>query len=164
MRADDADRTEEVPAAGRRAIVLGIGAAGATALTACAGYGTPPGDQAGRSPAPPQASPPATGGGDGAGAGGDALARAEEIPVGGGKVFQAEKVVVTQPAAGDFKAFSAVCTHRGCTVGSVEGGTINCPCHGSKYKIADGSVAGGPAPDPLPEKRITVQDGRITLA
>ncbi|MHB9754649.1 Rieske (2Fe-2S) protein [Streptomyces sp. BYX5S] len=94
----------------------------------------------------------------------DALAKTSDIPVGGGKVFPDDKVVVTQPAKGDFKAFSAVCTHQGCTVKDVSGGTINCPCHGSKFKVADASVAGGPAPSPLEARRIEVTGNSITLA
>ncbi|WP_306323977.1 MULTISPECIES: Rieske (2Fe-2S) protein [unclassified Streptomyces] len=94
----------------------------------------------------------------------DALAKTSDIPVGGGKVFPDDKVVVTQPAKGDFKAFSAICTHQGCTVKDVSGGTINCPCHGSKYKIADASVAGGPAPRPLDKRQIKVTGNSITLA
>lgn len=92
------------------------------------------------------------------------LARTSDIPVGGGTVFKDEKVVVTQPVEGEFKAFSAVCTHQGCTVGKVADGTIDCPCHGSKYRIADGSVAAGPASRRLPEERINVSGGTITLA
>ena len=71
---------------------------------------------------------------------------------------------MTQPTAGQYKAFSAVCTHQGCTVAKVEGGTIDCPCHGSKFHIADGSVAAGPAPSPLPAQKITVAGGEVTLA
>lgn len=95
---------------------------------------------------------------------GDALAETSEIPVGGGTIFKEEKVVVTQPTAGEFKAFSAICTHQGCTVGKVENGTIDCPCHGSKFRIADGSVAAGPATRPLPAEQITVSGDSITLA
>ncbi|MCH0543247.1 Rieske (2Fe-2S) protein [Streptomyces sp. MUM 203J] len=95
---------------------------------------------------------------------GTVLGETSEVPVGGGKIFADEKVVVTQPAAGDFKAFSAVCTHQGCTVGSVTNGLINCPCHGSRFRIADASVAAGPAPRPLPPREITVSDGTIRLA
>ncbi|MGW8351390.1 Rieske (2Fe-2S) protein [Streptomyces wedmorensis] len=98
------------------------------------------------------------------GGGGTALAKTSEIPVGGGKVFAAKKVVVTQPETGEFKAFSAVCTHQGCLVNKVAEGTINCPCHGSKFRIADGSVAAGPAPRPLPAEQITVSGDTITLA
>jgi Rieske Fe-S protein len=71
--------------------------------------------------------------------------------------------VITQPSQGTFKGFSATCTHQGCTVIKVEGGTINCPCHGSKFRIADGSVANGPAPTPLPAKSIKVQGASILL-
>ncbi|MEU2119056.1 Rieske (2Fe-2S) protein [Streptomyces sp. NPDC016459] len=92
------------------------------------------------------------------------LTRTAEIPVGGGTVFAKEKVVVTQPVAGEFKAFSAVCTHQGCTVNKVADGTIDCPCHGSKFRVADGSVAKGPATRPLPAEQITVSGDAIVLA
>ncbi|RSS78864.1 iron sulfur protein [Streptomyces sp. WAC02707] len=95
---------------------------------------------------------------------GEALARTSEIPVGGGTVFREEKVVVTQPTAGEFKAFSAVCTHQGCLVNKVADGTIDCPCHGSKFRVADGSVVTGPATRPLPAERIIVSGETITLA
>ncbi len=95
--------------------------------------------------------------------GGRALARTSEIPVGGGKVFKDQKVVVTQPAAGQFKAFSATCTHQGCSVASVTDQNIVCPCHQSLFKISDGSVAGGPATRPLPPAKITVEGDRISL-
>jgi Rieske Fe-S protein len=132
----------------RRAVVAGgCGLACGLALTACAGYGE------GRSaPAPATPAP-----------GGTALAKTTDIPVGGGKVFADRDVVVTQPAAGTFKAFSATCTHQGCKVGEVAGGTINCPCHGSRFAVADGSVAKGPAAKPLDARTITVQGDSIAL-
>ncbi|MEU0949597.1 Rieske (2Fe-2S) protein [Streptomyces canus] len=95
---------------------------------------------------------------------GTELAKTSEIPVGGGKIFKDEKVVVTQPKKGEFKAFSDICTHQGCQVTSVSGGTINCPCHGSKFNITDGSVANPPANRPLPEKQIKVSGDSIELA
>jgi Rieske Fe-S protein len=95
---------------------------------------------------------------------GTALGPASAVPVGGGTIYAQEQVVVTQPTAGTFKAFSAICTHEGCTVSSVSGGTINCPCHGSKFKIADGSVAHGPAQRPLPAKQITDDDGTLRFS
>ncbi|MEU0232696.1 MULTISPECIES: Rieske (2Fe-2S) protein [unclassified Streptomyces] len=95
---------------------------------------------------------------------GGALTRTSEIPVGGGAVFPEEKVVVTQPTAGEFKAFSAVCTHQGCLVNKVADGTIDCPCHGSRFRVADGSVVTGPATRPLPAERIDVSGKTITLA
>ena len=85
------------------------------------------------------------------------------VPVGGGTVFKADKVVVTQPTAGQFKAFSAVCTHAGCLVDAVKDGTIQCPCHGSQFKIADGSVANGPAAVPLPSRAVTVTNGKLVV-
>ncbi|MGW6569516.1 Rieske (2Fe-2S) protein [Streptomyces sp. NPDC054975] len=94
----------------------------------------------------------------------DALTKTTDVPVGGGTIFKEEKVVVTQPSAGEFKAFSAVCTHQGCIVAKVENGTINCACHGSRFRITDGSVANGPATRPLPAEEITVSGDSITLA
>ncbi|MFI6603108.1 Rieske (2Fe-2S) protein [Nonomuraea sp. NPDC050536] len=132
----------------RRAVIAGVGAGGLTlALAACGGNNTDSGTSATVAEAP-----------------GGGLGKASEIPVGGGKVFAGQKVVVTQPKSGEFKAFTAVCTHQGCTVATVADGTINCPCHGSKYNIADGSVAKGPANKPLAEKQIKVSGDEIALA
>ena len=93
-----------------------------------------------------------------------AAINAAEIPVGGGKVFEALKVVVTQPTAGDFKAFSAVCPHQGCTVGGVADGTITCPCHGSTFDAATGAVTQGPATKPLEAKSVSVGADGITVS
>lgn len=95
---------------------------------------------------------------------GDTLASTSDIEVGGGTIFPKDKVVVTQPSQGEFKAFGSTCTHQGCQVESVSEGTINCPCHGSKFSIEDGSVAAGPAPSPLEEVAITVEGDSILLA
>lgn len=92
------------------------------------------------------------------------LGPTSDVPVGGGHVFSEQQVVVTQPKAGEFKAFSAVCTHQGCLVSSVADGQIRCPCHGSVFSASDGSVLGGPAPAPLPAERIKVTGGTISLA
>jgi Rieske Fe-S protein len=86
-----------------------------------------------------------------------------EIPVGGGMVFTAARVVVTQPAPGEYRAFSAVCTHVGCIVNRVTGGTIDCPCHGSRFKITNGAVVAGPAPSPLPRKQIKIVGDKVVL-
>ncbi|MBP2581186.1 Rieske Fe-S protein [Streptomyces sp. PvR006] len=125
-----------------------------------------PGDTAGASASPsPGTSAPATPSASASAAApsGQALARTADIPVGGGTVFKAEKVVVTQPTAGEFKAFSAVCTHQGCLVNKVADGTIDCPCHGSKFSVTDAAVVAGPAPRPLPAEQITVSGDSITL-
>lgn len=95
---------------------------------------------------------------------GQELASTQDIPVGGGKILADEKIVVTQPEQGEFKAFSAVCTHQGCVVSDVRDGTIDCACHGSRFTIADGAVKQGPATEPLPEKQITVEGNSVRLA
>ena len=131
----------------RRAALAGAGFAGLAATLAACGGGSSGGSSAapaGNSSASAKAAP------GGGAAGGASLATTSEIPVGGGKVFAAEKVVVTQPAAGEFKAFSAVCTHLQCIVDQVAHGTIDCPCHGSQFSVRNGSVVAGPAPSPLP--------------
>jgi nitrite reductase/ring-hydroxylating ferredoxin subunit len=96
--------------------------------------------------------------------GGAALAKTADIPEGGGKIFKDQGVVVTQPTAGTFKAFSSKCTHQGCAVGSVANGVIICPCHNSHFSVADGSVKQGPATQPLPAEKITVSGEDIKLA
>ncbi|WP_214324155.1 Rieske (2Fe-2S) protein [Nonomuraea sediminis] len=148
----------------RRAVVLGAGGAGlAAVLTACAGYGTASGGQTTEATAESEPSAAASKKKEKEKVA-EGLAKTSAIPEGGGKVFDKEKVVVTQPAAGEFKAFSAICTHQGCTVATVSNGTINCPCHGSKYNIADGSVVKGPATKPLAAKKIDVKGGEISIA
>jgi Rieske Fe-S protein len=99
----------------------------------------------------------------GAASTGTLLGLVKDIPVGGGMVFMSEKVVVTQPAKDEFHAFSAVCTHVGCICNKVANGTIDCPCHGSEFKITNGAVVTGPAPAPLPPRTISVNDGKIML-
>jgi nitrite reductase/ring-hydroxylating ferredoxin subunit len=85
-----------------------------------------------------------------------ALLVTSAVPVGGGVVLADRSIVVTQPRSGEFRAFTAICTHQGCTVANVTGGTINCPCHGSKFSATDGNVVQGPAERPLRAVSITV--------
>ena len=86
------------------------------------------------------------------------------MPVGEGIILNDQQIVVTQPTKGDFKAFSAICTHMNCMVGSISHGTIVCPCHGSQYSIKDGSVLGGPAPKPLPAIAVKVDGTEVVKA
>lgn len=86
------------------------------------------------------------------------------IPVGGGVVFAELGVVITQPTLGSFVGFDSTCPHRGCNVRAVAAGTINCFCHGSRFRIADGSVAGGPARQPLVRRPIVIREGTISLS
>lgn len=108
------------------------------------------------------ATDPATDSPDG-GSDGGALGPTSDVPVGGGTIFADAKVVVVQPTEGDFKAFTAVCTHQGCLVGQVDGEEIQCPCHGSVFSIEDGSVLNGPATSPLSEVGISVEGDEISL-
>ena len=153
----------------RRGVLAGVGLVGlAGAVSACTSSGSPAGTSGGAyggagggttaAPSGPAASTPAA-----AGNGASALAATSEIPVGSGKIFTPEKVVVTQPVSGDFKAFSAVCTHMGCIVSQISDGTIDCPCHGSQFSIKDGSVVSGPAPSPLAAETIKVSGRSIIL-
>jgi Rieske Fe-S protein len=141
----------------RRAVLAaGCGAACTAALTACAGYGAG-GPVAAPAPGPAPAAPATAGSAP-------PLVAVADVPVGGGVVVAAEQLVVTQPQAGTFKAFSAVCTHQGCTVNEVAGGTINCPCHGSRFAVADGRPTAGPAKKPLAERPVVVQGSSVVLA
>ncbi|MFE7730746.1 Rieske (2Fe-2S) protein [Streptomyces anthocyanicus] len=124
----------------RRTVLLCTGAGAAALCVGCGG-----GDSSGASP-------------------GQELVRTGDVPVAGGKILTDEKIVVTQPRQGEFKAFSAVCTHQGCIVSDVRDGTIDCACHGSRFAVADGSVVRGPATEPLPGKRITVEGNSVRLA
>jgi Rieske Fe-S protein len=140
-----------------------------SALAGCARYGTSNGlaGPAAYSGAPSSAAGPASAAGASSAAGGsasDVLASTGQIPVGGGKILTDKKIVITQPQAGSFHAFTAICTHLGCIVNTVSGGTINCPCHGSKYSIVNGSVVNGPAPLPLAAVSIKVQGTSIIQA
>ena len=149
--------TSEPEPSTRRGMLLGVGLVGlAGTLSACGGSKDDSSDDS---------SGDSSGGSSGNGAQGSdsALGKASEIPVGSGKIFKSEKVVVTQPKQGEFKAFSATCTHRGCTVASVSDGKIHCPCHGSIFNATDGSVAHGPATKPLESKTVTVQNGELKL-
>jgi Rieske Fe-S protein len=151
LRPPDLDRRTVIRTAG----VVGAGVMGAATLAACGGDAS---TKAGTA-----ASSAASAAAGAAGSAADAI-KAADIPVGGGKVFEATKIVVTQPKAGEFKAFSAICTHKGCTVAGVANGTITCPCHGSTYDAATGAVTGGPAPAPLPAKSVKVSGGSITVS
>lgn len=93
---------------------------------------------------------------------GTALASTTDVPVGGCAVISEHRTVVTQPTEGEFKAFSAVCTHQGCLVSSSADGVIPCTCHGSDFSLADGSVIKGPAEKPLAEVAVEVRDGVVT--
>jgi Rieske Fe-S protein len=148
----DRDQPIQTPGTTRRALLLGAGAIGAAGVLAACATSNP--------------APPTTGNG---GNGGGAPVRPQsikvaDVPVGGGAIFADQNVVVTQLSAGEFKAYSATCTHEQCLVSRIQGGKIICPCHGSEYNIADGSVSNGPATRPLPTRTATVSGDTITVS
>lgn len=127
----------------RKTVIAGAGVGlAAVALTACSSGGGSGSSSRSGSGAPEVLTPTA------------------DVPVGSGIIVG--NVVVTQPEAGDFKAFSAVCSHTGCLINEVADGTINCPCHGSRFSL-DGNVVNGPATRPLTAEAITVQGSSIVL-
>ncbi|MCX5088778.1 Rieske (2Fe-2S) protein [Streptomyces sp. NBC_00365] len=153
-----------VPTPARRTVVAAVGTAGlAVALTACGSDNKSSDSTSSDS----SASSGGTGGGDNAAAGnagGTVLAKTSDIPEGGGKVFESQGVVVTQPTAGTYKAFSSKCTHQGCAVKGIADNVITCPCHNSQFSATDGSVKKGPATQPLAAANITVDGDSIKLA
>ena len=140
----------------RQKVLLGAGLGLVTAVVAaCSTYGKK--TEAASESATTTAAP--TAGGTAAPAA-KAIAKTADVPVGSGVIV--DEVVVTQPSAGVFKGFSAKCTHKGCLVDKIADGTIDCPCHGSKFNL-DGTVAHGPADKPLEPENVTVQGDSIVL-
>ena len=162
------EQNQLVGEATRRTALAGAGLAGAALLAACSSSSSSStaaaSNMAGSVSSGTAAASTGSSGSTAASGGGQTLGTTSEIPVGGGKVFTDAKVVVTQPTAGTYKGFSAICTHEQCLVDQVANGTIDCPCHGSEYSIKDGSVVAGPAPKPLPAAPISVSGNQISLA
>jgi Rieske Fe-S protein len=146
------DRQSDSLPISRRTVIIntGLAAAAIAGLSSCTNYSTAP------------ASEPSGAAGSSSSAAGPLTVKETDIPVGSGKIFPDAQTVITQPKKGEFKAFSAVCTHQGCVVDAVTT-TINCPCHGSKYSITDGSVVNPPAPQPLPPKTIKISGDTLTV-
>jgi Rieske Fe-S protein len=156
---ESVEATESSPKEASRRMMLG----GAAVL----GAGVVLGACGGSSETSPGATEPAPSGGSdtsGGSSAGEAIGTAADVPVGSGIVVASAKAVVTQPTKGEFKAFSYICTHKGCAVSKVTGDTISCPCHGSQYSTVDGSVKKGPAPAPLAPLSVTEKDGQLFLS
>jgi Rieske Fe-S protein len=158
------DRTDVTARLPRRAVLAAAAGLGATA--AC-GRDAP---ATGTAPSAPPPTGPAAGPSVGAGLESVSATRAprpvapaSDIPVGGGRVFPDLRVVVTQPTTGEFRGFGIVCTHDGCELNAVANGTINCPCHGSRYAITDGSVVQGPARTGLRTYSVRVDGDEVVL-
>lgn len=154
----------------RRSLLRGAALTGGTlagGLAGCAGEdptSSPTSSPSSSASTGPPSSSPTTDQPGGAGGGSKAgLGPASAVDVGGGVIYAEQGVVVTQPTRGEFKAFDATCTHQGCPVGSIKGGEIECPCHYSRFSVADGTVVSGPASTPLEQRAVSVRDGRIAL-
>ena len=155
----------------RRTVLACAGAACAAALAGCSTYNSnsggvdaPQGAQSTESSSAPAASASGAGSGGGGGGGGGGaavLAKTSDVPVGGGTILADKKIVITQPQSGAFHAFSAVCTHAGCTVAYQGGAQIVCPCHGGLYNAATGAVEGGPPPSGLAPRKVLERSGSI---
>jgi Rieske Fe-S protein len=145
----------------RRALLAGAGVTCAAMLAGCTAHDA---SNAGSAPATSNTATSASGSAPATGSAATALAATSQVPDGGGKIIDAERLVITQPQSGSFKAFSAICTHEGCFVNSISNGTINCPCHGSEFSIKDGSVVKGPATRPLPPIAIKVEGTSVFQA
>ncbi|UUN26240.1 Rieske (2Fe-2S) protein [Streptomyces sp. FIT100] len=89
------------------------------------------------------------------------LGAADAVPVGGTRLYREQRLVVHRPAEGEYRAFSAQCTHAGCVLDKVEGTEGNCPCHGSRFDVTTGEAVRGPATVPLPEVPVTVEGGKL---
>ena len=154
----------------RRAVFAGAGALGAACVLAACGTdntGSSGNNEPGYTNDPQPAGSASAGaepGGDtgGGDSGGAVLAAAADVPEGGGII--AGDYVITQPEAGQYRAFSKVCTHQGCDVNKVDGGSIICPCHNSAFSITDGAPQSGPAKQPLPETKVKVDGDNIVEA
>ena len=151
--------TIEKYAVGRRTVLTagGLVVAGG-ALAACGGSAT---SSAAPSPAAPSPAAPAASAGAPTAAGSGIAT--SDIPVGGGVIVPEPPIVITQPTAGTFKAFTAICPHQGCLVGEVADNEIVCPCHGSLFSAEDGSVIQGPAEQGLTAAEIVVQGDTVVL-
>lgn len=132
----------------RSVLAAGAGIVGVAALAAC-------GSKSKSAAAADTGAPAASG----------ALAKLADIPVGGAvsAIANGKPILISQPTAGAVKAFSAICSHMGCTVAPAKG-ELDCPCHGSRYNLSTGAVLGGPAPKPLTAFPVKVVNGDVMPA
>jgi len=164
----------------RLGTVLGVGAAGASVLAACGGSsGSGGGGESGDGGGGGGEHGGGAGGGNAETSGEKAGGTAEKQAPGGQEIASTSEVapdsalkfrdsgspaVLVHLQSGDFVAYSAVCTHQGCTV-AYKNGQLACPCHGSVFDPANGAaVVAGPAPRPLPEIPVEVRGGEVFRA
>jgi nitrite reductase/ring-hydroxylating ferredoxin subunit len=94
------------------------------------------------------------------------IGKTSDVPVGGGTKFSVGDltILVTQPKAGDYKAFDATCTHAGCIVNGIIDNEIACGCHGARYALDSGMVLAGPAKSALGKLTIEVVGEDLVLS
>ena len=150
------DSSRPVEPLTRRGVIRGaaVGGLALPLLAAC-------GDDA-AAPTDTEPSGAVSPGADGSSGAGEVTVAKSDVPVGGGTIIDSS-VVVTQPAEGEFKAFTAICTHQNCPVTDVTDGKIHCNCHQSFYSIDDGSVISGPAPASLEEFPLSDKGGDLVV-
>jgi Rieske Fe-S protein len=147
-----------VTALSRRSVLRGLAMAGAAAV---AGYTAA---RASGLADPKGANAAANAYGSSTSGGNQPLASVNDVPVNGGIVLEGPRIVLTRDAGGTVRGLSAICTHQGCTVSSVKGGVIDCPCHGSTFNAETGAPIRGPATRPLPKVPVTVRANSVFLA
>ncbi len=148
------------PDVSRRTALVAGGAGATFLLAACTPTpGTPSGESAG---ATPGATPDAGGTTPSSTGAPVKVALLSAIPVGGAisSTLHGEPILLAQPVAGTVVAFSAICTHQGCVVLPAQT-EFDCPCHGSRFDAATGTVLGGPAPSPLSEITVTLDGDTV---
>lgn len=94
------------------------------------------------------------------------VGKLDEFPPGTSKTVLVDErpVLVIRTADGQFRAFSALCTHLQCVVAyAPERNQIECPCHKGLYSIEGQNIA-GPPPRPLDEMMVTVNDGSVVVS
>ena len=155
----------EAPSSGnpqsRRNVLIGSGVAVVAAAGGYVGF-IAYGPQS-KADAPNQNAPygVSTGAGTGAAAAQVVLAKVADIPENGGVVLTTAKIVLTRSTGDLVHAFTAVCTHQQCLVGSVSGGKIHCPCHGSAFDAGTGAVVNGPATAALAAVGVDIVNGEV---
>ncbi len=149
---------------------LGVSAASASVLAACggssSGSGSDGSDGGGNGSGGGTSAAKPSGGKKKQASGGDAIAKESEVASGSAVSFKdsGQPAVLVHLDSGDFVAYSAICTHQGCTV-AYKDGKLACPCHGSVYDPAKGAaVVTGPAPSPLPKIPVKVKGGEVVKA
>ncbi|MDQ4127155.1 MAG: Rieske (2Fe-2S) protein [Actinomycetota bacterium] len=153
----------------RLGAALGVGAAGASLVAACGG-GDDKASEEGETPGAVEGAGEATQGKGGVAQvqGGEPITQESDVEPGSALEFTDEETgqqaILVHLESGDFAAYSAICTHRQCTVGYSDG-NLACPCHGSVFDPTnDGAVVNGPATQPLPEIPVEVRNGEVFRA